>query len=53
MPELLGAALILAVAIGSTNFPISAEANVYQEAIAWGSALTFASAVCQTCLTSA
>ena len=44
--NLLGAALIVAVAIGSPNFPLSAEAKVYQEAIAWASALSLASAVC-------
>jgi hypothetical protein len=44
--DMLGAALILAVAIGSTNFPLSAEAKVYEEAIAWGSVLTLTSTVC-------
>ncbi len=44
--NLLGATLIVAVAIGSPNFPLSAEAKAYQEAIAWASALSLASAVC-------
>ncbi|HEY2678067.1 MAG TPA: hypothetical protein VGI65_13940 [Steroidobacteraceae bacterium] len=46
MREGLGAILIVAAAIGSTNFPVSAEAKVYQEAIAWASALSLASAAC-------
>jgi len=41
----LRAVLILAAAIGSTNFFVSAERKVYQESIMWGSALAFAQAV--------
>ncbi len=44
--NLLGAALIVAVAVGSPNFPLAAEAKAYQEAIGWASALSLASAVC-------
>ena len=43
--RLLTAALILAATIGSTNFFVSAQRKVYQEAILWGSALAFAQAV--------
>jgi len=48
MRDLLGAALVTATAIGSTNFYISASRQVYHESIAWASALSFASAVCVT-----
>jgi hypothetical protein len=41
----LGAVLIVAAAVGSTNYVVSAESKVYQESIAWGSALAFAHAV--------
>jgi hypothetical protein len=43
--RLFTAALLLAAAIGSTNFFVSAQRKVYQEAILWGSALAFAQAV--------
>jgi hypothetical protein len=45
----LRAALILAAAIGSTNFFVSTERKVYQESIAWGSAWAFAQAVFLAC----
>ena len=45
----LRAVLILAAAIGSTNFFVSAERKVYQESIMWGSALAFAQAVFLAC----
>lgn len=41
----LRAALILAVAIGSTNYYVSSERKMYQEAIIWSSSLAFAHAV--------
>ncbi len=44
--NLLSATLIVAVAVGSPNFPLSAEAKAYQEAIGWARALSLASAVC-------
>jgi len=47
--NLLRAVLILAAAIGSTNFFVSAERKVYQESIIWGSALAFAQAVLLAC----
>ena len=43
--RLFTAALILAASIGSTNFFVSAQRKVYQEAILWGAALAFTSAV--------
>jgi hypothetical protein len=43
--RLLAGGLLLAAAIGSTNFFVSAERKVYQEAIVWGAALAFAQAV--------
>jgi hypothetical protein len=46
MREWLGAALIIAAVIGSSNFPVAAEMKAYQEALAWASALSVASAVC-------
>jgi hypothetical protein len=45
----LGALLIFSAALGSTNFFVSAEAKVYQESIAWGSALAFAHVVFLFC----
>jgi hypothetical protein len=47
--NLLTATLIFATAIGSTNFFLSSESKVYQEAIIWGSALAFAQAVFLAC----
>jgi hypothetical protein len=47
--NLLRAVLILAAAIGSTNFFISAERKVYQESIIWGSAWAFAAVVFLAC----
>ncbi|HMD70643.1 MAG TPA: hypothetical protein VKF41_04835 [Bryobacteraceae bacterium] len=47
--NLLRAVLILGVAIGSTNFFVSAERKVYQESIIWGSAWAFAAAVFLAC----
>jgi hypothetical protein len=47
--NLLRAVLILAAAIGSTNFFVSAERKVYQESIVWGSAWAFAAAVFLAC----
>src|SRR5260370_27525937 len=44
--NLLSANLIVAVAVGSPNFPLSAEAKAYQHAIGWASALSLASDVC-------
>jgi hypothetical protein len=41
----LRAALILAAAIGSTSFYLTAERRPYQESIIWASALAFAQAV--------
>ena len=41
--------LILAAAIGSTNFFVSTEHKMYQESILWGSALAFAQAVFLAC----
>jgi hypothetical protein len=45
----LRAALILAAAIGSTNFFVSAEKRVFQESILWASALAFAHFVFLAC----
>ena len=42
---ILRATAIVAVALGSTNPFLCAESKVYQEAIAWGAALTLAQAV--------
>jgi len=47
--NLLRAVLIVATAIGSTNFFVSAERKVYQESIIWGSAWAFAQAVLLAC----
>jgi hypothetical protein len=47
--RLLSATLILAAAVGSTNFFVSSEAKVYQESIIWASALAFAQTVCLIC----
>ena len=47
--NLLRGVLILGVAVGSTNFFISAERKVYQESIIWGSAWAFAAAVFLAC----
>jgi hypothetical protein len=47
--NLLRGALILAAAIGSTNFFVSTEHKMYQESIIWGSALAFAQAVFLAC----
>ncbi len=46
---LLRGVLILAAAIGSTNFFVSTEHKMYQESILWGSALAFAQAVFLVC----
>lgn len=45
----LRAVLILAAALGSTNFFVSTEHKVYQESIVWGSALALAQAVFLAC----
>jgi len=47
--QFLAATLVVAAAIGSTNFVVSAEAKVYQESIVWASALAFAQTVCLIC----
>jgi hypothetical protein len=47
--NLLRGVLILAAAMGSTNFFVSTEHKMYQESILWGSALAFAQAVFLVC----